>query len=79
MTIYEFPRDALCRVRRLDTNDFYPLPGDTVGIAAAKAVCAACPVRVECLIEALEYGDVTDGVFGGTTGAEREKLLRRGA
>jgi WhiB family redox-sensing transcriptional regulator len=77
MTTYEFPRDALCR--GLDTDDFYPLPGDTAGITSAKAICAACPVRERCLEFALAFGDVTDGIFGGTTGAERERLLRRTA
>jgi WhiB family redox-sensing transcriptional regulator len=77
MTMYEFPRDALCR--GMDVNDFYPLPGDKAGIARAKAVCARCPVAAKCLAFALFHGDVTDGVFGGTTGAERERLLRRTA
>ena len=41
----------------------------------AKAICARCPVQAECLAFALET-DTLYGVFGGTTGTERERLLR---
>lgn len=44
--------------------------------AQAKAVCARCPVRAECLAYALDNG-LDHGVFGGTTATEREKLVRR--
>jgi WhiB family redox-sensing transcriptional regulator len=77
MVNYEFPRDALCR--GMDTNIFYPVPGDEVGVAVAKGYCALCPVAAECLAFALAHEDVTDGIFGGTTGAERDRLLRRTA
>ena len=75
MVNYEFPRDAACR--GMDTNVFSPLPGDGLGVAEAKAVCARCPVAAQCLAFALKHFDITDGIFGGTTGAEREALLRR--
>ena len=72
---YEFPRDALCV--GMDLEVFFPLPGDALGIAAAKAVCAACPVRDECLAFALEFTDVVPGaVYGGLTGEERDALVR---
>ncbi|CAM02132.1 transcription factor WhiB [Saccharopolyspora erythraea NRRL 2338] len=44
--------------------------------AAAKAVCARCPVRSECLDHALENG-LDHGVFGGMTDRERRALSRR--
>lgn len=52
---------------------------DDASIEAAKAICAACPVRTECLEDAVaghEYG-----VWGGTTGRQRAQLrsLRRQA
>lgn len=43
--------------------------------AAAKAVCAGCPVSSECLRYAIE-NQVEYGVWGGLTGAERELLQR---
>jgi WhiB family transcriptional regulator, redox-sensing transcriptional regulator len=42
----------------------------------AKAVCGACPVRAECLAEALD-NKVEWGVWGGLTERERRALLRR--
>lgn len=43
--------------------------------AAAKAVCAACPVSAECLRYALD-NRVEYGVWGGFTGAERQQIAR---
>lgn len=45
--------------------------------AAAKRVCARCPVRPECLEWALSTGQ-TSGVWGGTCEQERDALLRTG-
>jgi WhiB family redox-sensing transcriptional regulator len=42
----------------------------------AKAVCMACPVRTECLADALD-NRVEFGVWGGMTERERRALLRR--
>ncbi len=42
----------------------------------AKAVCAACPVRAECLADALD-NDIEFGIWGGMTERERRALLRR--
>ncbi len=42
----------------------------------AKAVCASCPVRTECLADALD-NRVEFGVWGGMTERERRALLRR--
>ncbi|MPY60960.1 WhiB family transcriptional regulator [Streptomyces spongiae] len=42
----------------------------------AKAVCRGCPVRTECLADALDYR-VEFGVWGGMTERERRALLRR--
>ena len=41
----------------------------------AKAVCFGCPVRAECLADALDNG-VEFGVWGGLTERERRALLR---
>ncbi len=42
----------------------------------AKQVCAGCPVRTECLAEALD-NQIEWGVWGGMTERERRALLRR--
>jgi WhiB family redox-sensing transcriptional regulator len=42
----------------------------------AKLVCVACPVRTECLAEALD-NRIEFGVWGGMTERERRALLRR--
>jgi WhiB family redox-sensing transcriptional regulator len=44
--------------------------------AAAVAVCATCPVQVECLSHALRHGE-EHGVWGGKTEAERAQIRRR--
>jgi WhiB family redox-sensing transcriptional regulator len=42
----------------------------------AKTVCRGCPVRTECLADALD-NRVEFGVWGGLTERERRSLLRR--
>ena len=42
----------------------------------AKAVCMGCPVRTECLADALD-DRVEFGVWGGMTERERRALLKR--
>lgn len=43
---------------------------------AARELCFRCPVRVECLADALD-SKMTFGVWGGLTERERRALLRR--
>lgn len=42
----------------------------------AKAICMGCPVRAECLAEALD-NRIEWGVWGGMTERERRQLLRQ--
>lgn len=42
----------------------------------AKLMCGSCPVRTECLAEALD-NQIEWGVWGGMTERERRALLRR--
>ncbi len=42
----------------------------------AKVICQACPVRTECLAEALDNG-MEWGVWGGLTERERRAILRK--
>jgi WhiB family redox-sensing transcriptional regulator len=55
---------------------FFP-PSDAPSAAnAAKAICAGCPVREECLSFALETAQA-EGVWGGMDAGERRRLRRR--
>ncbi len=42
----------------------------------AKQMCAGCPVRTECLAEALD-NEIEWGVWGGMTERERRAILRK--
>jgi WhiB family redox-sensing transcriptional regulator len=69
--LVEWSRNARCR----GTN-----PDDLFVQGAAqnraKAVCLGCPVRTECLADALD-NRVEFGVWGGMTERERRALLKR--
>lgn len=45
-------------------------------IFEAKRICGMCPVRTECLMDALERDD-DHGVYGGLTASERATLRTR--
>lgn len=46
-------------------------------VEQAKAVCAGCPVRAECLDWAIEHNEMEHGVWGGQTPHERRNTKRR--
>lgn len=66
---------AACRAS--DSDLFFPeTTADVVGVAAAKAVCASCPVQEDCLSYAVELNQ-TEGIWGGHTPSERRTIRRR--
>ena len=67
----DWSRKAQCRAS--DPDDLF-----VQGAAQnrAKAVCMGCPVRTECLADALD-NRIEFGVWGGMTERERRALLRR--
>ncbi len=80
----DWQEDGLCRT--VDAEIFFP-PFDVEPTAArveresaAKAVCAECPVRLECLEWALIIGEAY-GIWGGYSESERRELpvVRRAA
>jgi len=54
-----------------DPELFFPEKGGSV--REAKAVCAGCPVRAQCLAHALAHGE-RFGVWGGLSEHERRRL-----
>lgn len=74
MSVEVWKSQAACR--GLDTALFFPLGGESG--TEAKAVCAGCPVRTECLdyqLAAPEAGDT--GIWGGTSARQRRKMRRQ--
>jgi WhiB family redox-sensing transcriptional regulator len=61
--------EALCA--QTDPEAFYPEKGQPT--RQAKVICRRCPVRGECLADALERND-RFGVWGGLSAQEREVL-----
>jgi WhiB family redox-sensing transcriptional regulator len=57
----------------MDPDLFFPERGDVLGVARAKAICAACPVTAECLQFALETKEKR-GIWGGLSGRERRAI-----
>lgn len=68
----EWVRHAACR--GVDTAKFFTERGEST--AEAKAVCAGCPVREECLTYAINNGEKA-GVWGGLSPQERRRLRRK--
>ncbi|MDO5285892.1 MAG: WhiB family transcriptional regulator [Actinomycetia bacterium] len=61
---------AKCRGRQ---DELFPEPADQKRV---RTVCWGCPVRSECLAEALD-NRIEWGVWGGMTERERRQLLRQ--
>jgi WhiB family transcriptional regulator, redox-sensing transcriptional regulator len=62
------------RCRGVNPGEFFP--SDGTGVETAQRVCAACPVRAECLEYAL-VNRIEHGVWGGASERERRRILRR--
>jgi WhiB family transcriptional regulator, redox-sensing transcriptional regulator len=61
-----------------DPDTFYPENDEDEDFegAEAKAICAMCPVAVECLEHAIAVREKF-GVWGGLTPKERRRIIRR--
>jgi WhiB family redox-sensing transcriptional regulator len=61
-----------------DPDLFFPISAtgrSAKQVAAAKAICARCPVRSACFEFALTQRDI-QGIWGGSTDEERKKMRR---
>lgn len=75
----EWREMAICQYE--DPDLFFPIGNITSGpsliqIDEAKAVCHRCPVLKQCLNWAIKV-DPLEGIWGGTTEAERRAMRRR--
>jgi WhiB family transcriptional regulator, redox-sensing transcriptional regulator len=59
--------------RDQDTQFFFPRNGQ--GRKKALAICATCPVRINCLNFAIQ-NLIYDGIWGGTTESKRKPLIQ---
>lgn len=66
--------EAACA--QVDPDAFFPERGGS--LHDAKAVCHRCPVRAECLDDALAR-DEPHGIWGGLSERERRKLRTQAA
>ena len=69
---YSWQNEAKCQ--GMDINKFYLTHGNKSSSAVA-AVCAACPVKEECLIHALRYEEY--GYWGGTGPTQRIRIRKQ--
>lgn len=77
MTTFTWQQRAACRNQ--DPELFFPISQVGPGArqtARAKAFCARCTARTECLAFALDNG-LDHGIFGGLTEGERRALVHR--
>ena len=65
---------ALAACRGMDLDAFFPEVGGSS--RQARTICGTCPVRPECLNDALADPELR-GIWGATTDGER-RLMRRG-
>ncbi len=65
--------DAACKEH--DRDVFFPHRGQNDKLAEAKAVCAGCLVRLDCLGYAID-NDEKFGIWGGRSERERRRMRR---
>jgi hypothetical protein len=73
---------ARCADAHLDADEWFPVSARPESArreaAAAIAVCAACPVRAQCLMLSLRHWGIGQhGIWGGLVPAERAALRRQ--
>jgi len=69
----------LAACQSADPELFFPVAAAGVGLAdisRAKAICARCAIRGQCLDHALATGQL-HGIWGGTTENERRSIAAR--
>lgn len=71
---YKFKRDDKGEV----FNPWFPKSGKPEDVTSeGMKICGACPVALDCLIWALDKGELKDGIYGGTTPSQRRAMLKK--
>lgn len=65
---FTWTKEALCTRLPASRDEFFPDPGRIA--SDVRMICAACPVRAECLVEAI-LNDEKWGIWGGLSRNER--------
>jgi len=68
--------EALCGHPESNPDWWFPGPSEPLKAALAIRICRRCPVRRQCLQDALERGDKR-GIRGGVTANRRTRMLRK--
>ncbi|HEY2077797.1 MAG TPA: WhiB family transcriptional regulator [Streptosporangiaceae bacterium] len=69
----------LAACRSADPESFFPVSStgaDQLNVTRAKAMCARCPIRQQCLDFAID-SDEAYGIWGGTSEEERRHIAAR--
>lgn len=69
-----FMKDAACK--GLPYEMFFPERGANTSLKEAKAICAKCPVKQDCLRYATN-NRIDFGIWGGTSANQRIRRARR--
>lgn len=79
MIVQTWQHRAACR-NHPNPDLWFPNQTDDAARATAKAICAGCPVRADCLTDAMQPGmrSYVRGIWGGTTERERAELIKHG-
>ncbi|MDP8959208.1 MAG: WhiB family transcriptional regulator [Actinomycetota bacterium] len=76
LAVDELAWQDFANCRGADSDLFFPERGAST--RQAKAICAACEVRVECLEFALRHGEKF-GIWGGLSERERRRIRKQRA
>ncbi|MFE2384458.1 WhiB family transcriptional regulator [Streptomyces misionensis] len=60
----------------LDPDRWFPRPGDTLAVQAAKSLCFGCPSMLRCASHALTRGEDW-GVWGGLSEGQRHTIRKK--
>lgn len=67
---------AACRAEGIRPDEMFP-DNHEPGITHAKRICAPCPVRLACLVDALRNRETQHGIRGGLEPSERRAVAKR--
>lgn len=74
---HDWEESGICRRPDVDWRIFFP-PDEDKGVKQeqAKRHCAVCPVKGHCFMKAMAMRERPEGIWGGTSTKERQKLRK---